>query len=76
MPARLISKTIINILLFLCFTSFWIFAADLSADTILDSLTSVLQPEASHGKMEQEIITSSHVKHVFTFEALFILWFP
>jgi len=62
------SRTIFDILFFLCFTSIGIFAADLSADAILDSMTSVMQPEVSQGKMEQEIITSSHEKRVFTFE--------
>ena len=62
------SRKIFYILFFLCFTSIGIFAADLSADAILDSMTSVMQPEVSQGKMEQEIITSSHEKRVFTFE--------
>ena len=62
------SKRIFDILLVLCFISFGIFAADVSADALLDSMTSVMQPETSKGKMEQEIITSSRVKRVFTFE--------
>ena len=62
------SKSIYEKLIYLFFTSFWIFAADLSADAILDSMTSVMQPETSLGKMEQEIITTSHVKRMFTFE--------
>ena len=62
------SKIIFEKLLFLFFTSFWIFGADLSADAILDSMTSVMQPETSLGIMEQEIITSSNVKRMFTFE--------
>ena len=62
------SKTIFDILLFVYFSPFVIFAFDLSADAILDSMTSVMQPESSKGKMEQEIITSSNVKRLFTFE--------
>ena len=62
------SKIIFDILVFLCFTSFGLFAANISADAILDSMTAVMQPEASQGKMEQEIITSTHKKRVFTFE--------
>ena len=62
------SKRIFDILLVLCFISFGIFAADVSADALLDSMTSVMQPETSQGKIEQEIITSSHKKRVFTFE--------
>ena len=62
------SKIIFDILVFLCFTSFWLFAANISADAILDSMTAVMQPGASQGKMEQEIITSTHKKRVFTFE--------
>ena len=62
------SKTIFDILLVLYFISFGIFAADVSADALLDSMTSVMQPEASQGKIEQEIITSNHEKRVFTFE--------
>ena len=47
------SRTIFDIILLLCFISIGIFAADLSADAILDSMTSVMQPEVSYGKMEQ-----------------------
>ena len=62
------SKTTFDILLFLCFNPFILFASDVSTDAILDSMTSVMQPESSKGKMEQEIITSNHEKRVFTFE--------
>ena len=44
-----------------------LFGADLSARTILDSMTMIMQPNSSQGKMEQEIITSSNIKRVFTF---------
>ena len=54
--------------LMFCCSSFLVFAADFSADAILDSMTSVMQPSTSQGKMEQEIITSSRVKRVFVFE--------
>jgi len=54
--------------LMFCFSLFLVFAADFSADAILDSMTSVMQPSTSQGKMEQEIITSSRVKRVFVFE--------
>ena len=42
-------------------------AADMSAKSILDSMTLVMQPISSQGQMEQEIITSSDIKRVFTF---------
>lgn len=68
MQTKQISRTIFDILFFLCLSSTGIFSADLSADAILDSMDSVMQPEVSQGKMEQEIITSSHEKRIFTFE--------
>jgi len=42
-------------------------AADMSAKSILDSMIMVIHPISSQGKMEQEIITSSNIKRVFTF---------
>ena len=69
MQPKRISKIVHNtIFMIMCSTSFCVFAADLSADAILDSMTSVMQPKTSQGKMEQEIITSSRIKRVFTFE--------
>ena len=69
MQPQRISKIVHNtIFMIMCSASFCVFAADLSADAILDSMTSVMQPKTSQGKMEQEIITSSHIKRVFTFE--------
>ena len=47
--------------------SIGLIAADMSAKSILDSMTMVMQPISSQGKMEQEIITSSDIKRVFTF---------
>ena len=42
--------------------SIGLIAADMSAKSILDSMTMVMQPISSQGKMEQEIITSSNIK--------------
>ena len=47
--------------------SIGLIAADMSAKSILDSMTMVMQPISSQGRMEQEIITSSDIKRVFTF---------
>jgi len=47
--------------------SFGLIAEDMSAKSILDSMTIAMQPISSRGKMEQEIITSSNIKRVFTF---------
>ena len=52
MQAKWISNIIFDGVFLLCLTSIGIFAADLTADAILDSMTSVMQPEVSHGKME------------------------
>ncbi|MBC8257225.1 MAG: outer membrane lipoprotein-sorting protein [Candidatus Marinimicrobia bacterium] len=63
-----ISKTLRTIFyLILGINSTGLFGADFSAKTILDSMTIVMQPNSSQGKMEQEIITSSNIKRVFTF---------
>jgi len=63
-----ISKTVQAIFyLILGIDSVVLFGADLSAKTILDSMTMVMQPISSQGKMEQEIITSSNIKRVFIF---------
>ena len=68
MIVKRMAQSIFGKLLFLYFTSYWIFGIELSADAILDSMTSVMQIESSQGEMEQEIITSSRAKRVFTFE--------
>ena len=63
-----ISKTVQAIFyLILGINSVVLFGADLSAKTILDSMTRVMQPITSQGIMEQEIITSSNRKRVFIF---------
>ena len=68
MKSYKISKTVQAIFyLILGINSVVLFGADLSAKTILDSMTMVMQPISSQGKMEQEIITSSNIKRVFTF---------
>ena len=69
MQLQKISKIVNNTtFLMICCSIYLVFAADFSADAILDSMTSVMQPKTSQGKMEQEIITSSRVKRVFVFE--------
>jgi len=68
MKSLKISKTVQAIFyLILGINSTGLFGAELSAKTILDSMTMVMQPNSSQGKMEQEIITSSNIKRVFTF---------
>ena len=68
MKSYKISKTVQAIFyLILGINSVVLFGADLSAKTILDSMTMVMQPISSQGKMEQEIITSSNIKRVFIF---------
>lgn len=68
MKSHRISKTLQAIFyIILGINSADLFGADLSAITILDSMSMVMQPNSSQGKMEQEIITSSKIKRVFTF---------
>jgi len=45
-----------------------ILGSDLSSSVMLDSMLMVMHPVSSKGKMEQEIISSVHVKRIFTFE--------
>jgi hypothetical protein len=68
MKSHKISKIVPAIFyLILGINSVGLFGANLSAIAILDSMTMVMQPNTSQGKMEQEIITSSNRKRVFTF---------
>ena len=60
MQLQKISKIVNNTTFLMIWCSLFLtFAADFSADAILDSMTSVMQPKTSQGKMEQEIFTSS-----------------
>ena len=68
MKSHKISKIVPAIFyLILGINSVGLFGANLSAIAILDSMAMVMQPNTSQGKMEQEIITSSNRKRVFTF---------
>ena len=68
MKSHRISKTVQQIFfLFFGINSAGLFGTELGAFAILDSMTIVMQPISSQGKMEQEIITSSDIKRVFTF---------
>ena len=62
-----IAKRLRHVVCLLNFGTIGLIAADISAQNILDSMTMVMQPISSKGKMKQEIITSSNIKRVFTF---------
>ena len=68
MKSYKIFKTLQQIFyLILCINSVDLFGAETNVFAILDSMTMVMQPISSKGKMEQQIITSSDIKRVFTF---------
>ena len=54
-----IAKRLRHVVCLLSIGSIRLIAADMSAKSILDSMTMVMQPISSQGKMEQEIITSN-----------------
>ena len=67
------NKNIINsspMLKIIIFTTFIhpILGSDLSSSVMLDSMLMFMHPASSKGKMEREIISSAHVKRIFTYE--------
>ena len=65
---RTLFNTLFTIVLIIYLFLADIFAADLSAISICDSMTSVMQPSSAKGLVEQEIITSSNIQRIFEFE--------